>query len=87
MCKQGCLLPLSGSVVLVFVYTTLTTTSDETNKKSRYAQFLMEQEAKRQQDELVKALDAVEISAAVVQTPSVEAPVIVMPTAVEVQAS
>jgi phosphoadenylyl-sulfate reductase (thioredoxin) len=33
------------------------------NKKSRYAQFLMEQEAKRQQEELSKALEAVEIKA------------------------
>jgi len=33
------------------------------NKKSRYAQFLMEQETKRQQDELSKALVSVDISA------------------------
>ncbi|KIW04083.1 phosphoadenosine phosphosulfate reductase [Verruconis gallopava] len=33
------------------------------NKKSRYAQFLMEQEAKRQQEELSKALEAVEVKA------------------------
>jgi len=35
------------------------------NKKSRYAQFLMEQEAKRQQEELTKAFDAVDLSATV----------------------
>lgn len=33
------------------------------NKKSRYAMFLMEQELKRQQEELVKVLETVEISA------------------------
>jgi phosphoadenosine phosphosulfate reductase len=32
------------------------------NKRSRYAQFLMEQEAKQQQEELTKALEAVEIT-------------------------
>jgi len=33
------------------------------NKKSRYAQFLMEQETKRQQEELTKALEGVDIAA------------------------
>jgi len=33
------------------------------NKRSRYAQFLMEQEAKRQQEELTKALEAVDLQA------------------------
>ena len=33
------------------------------NKRSRYAQFLMEQEAKRQQEELTKALEAVDLEA------------------------
>jgi len=33
------------------------------NKRSRYAQFLMEAEAKRQQEELTRALEAVEITA------------------------
>jgi phosphoadenosine phosphosulfate reductase len=33
------------------------------NKRSRYAQFLMDQEAKQKQEELTKALEAVEITA------------------------